>query len=77
MPWPYVAAIPSADLFGHRWIAEIVERVYRDDTNSYDHVLIPTTKDVCLAIVVNLREDRILGHHLLDLNEACGLATRH
>jgi hypothetical protein len=74
--WPYVASIPSADLSGHQIYDEFVEHVYRDATGRFDHVLVMTkTKNVYLAIVVDLTLDRIHGHHLLDLNEKYGLST--
>lgn len=75
--WPYMRAIPNEELWGHRWIAGVVAHVYRNGNGSHDHVLVQTTtKDVYLAVVVDLGHNRILGHHLLDLNEAYGLKTR-
>ena len=75
--WPYVAAIPKSDLFGHQWVDGVVEHVYRNASETYDHVLVFTkSKNVYLAVIVDLRRDEILGHYLLDLNELYGLVTR-
>lgn len=72
--WPYVAAISVSDLHGHHIHDRFVECVYRNATARFDHVLVMTeTKNVYLVIVIDLVEDRIYGHHLLDLNEKYGL----
>lgn len=72
--WPYVAAIPAAELFGNTVIDGCVEHVYRNGNDTFDHVLVPTgRKNVFLAVVVDLVRDAILGHHLLDLNLEYGL----
>ena len=74
--WPYVDSVPEADLRGHRIYDRFVEYVYRDATGRFDHVLVMTTsKSVYLAVVVDLADDRIYGHHLLDLNEKYGVAA--
>jgi hypothetical protein len=75
--WPYVAAVNVEDLRGHEVYDRFVEFVYRDPTGRFDHVLVMTrTKNVYLAIVVDLSQDRIHGHQLLDLNEKYGLVGR-
>jgi len=74
--WPYVAAIPPHDLHGHQIDDQFVEYVYRDAAGRFDHVLVMTkTKNVYVAVVVDLAHDRIHGHHLLDLKEKYGLVT--
>ncbi len=74
--WPYVEAVPEIDLGGHVIYDRLVEFVYRDATGSFDHVLVMTkTKNVYLAVVVDLALVRIHGHHLLDLNEKYGLPS--
>ncbi len=76
--WPYVDAVSGGDLLGHELAAGLVEHVYRDGTETYDHVLVVTkSKNVFLAVVVDLMRDEILGHHLLDLNQEYGLLTPH
>lgn len=72
--WPYVRAIPPAELFGNAIVDGCVEHVYRNGKDTFDHVLVVTrTKNVFLAVVVDLARDTIFGHHLLDLNQEYGL----
>jgi hypothetical protein len=67
---------PREELWSHRVVPESVERVYRRGDAQFDHVLVETTtRNVFLVVVVDLREDGILGHFLLDLNEEYGLLT--
>lgn len=74
--WPYVAAVPHAELWGHSIVPETVDRVYRRGDGLFDHVLVVTrTKSVFLVVIVEVPADRIFGHHLLDLNEEFGLKT--
>ena len=76
--WPYVAAIPRSELFGNEIVDGCVEHVYRNGTATFDHVLVLTrTKNVFVAIVVDVAKDTILGHHLLDLNHEYGSTVRH
>ena len=72
--WPYVDSIPPADLEGHSVYDRFVEYVYRTPDARFDHVLVITkTKDIYLAIVVDLEGNAIHGHHLLDLNRLYGI----
>ena len=72
--WPYVDAVPAADLQGFAIVDGMVAHVYRAAGDAYDHVLLPSeTTNVFLAIVVDLKSRRVLGHHLLNLNEKYGL----
>ena len=74
--WPYVAAIPRPDLQGYAVAARSVEHVYRAAGDTYDHVLVPSeTANVFLAIVVDLKHRKVLGHHLLNLNAKYGQPT--
>jgi hypothetical protein len=72
--WPYVDSVPPADLEGHSIYDRFVEVVYRNDDDRFDHVLVMTkTKNVFLAVVVDLAHDSFYGHRLLDLNREYGL----
>ena len=74
--WPYVAAIPPAELQGHALVDGCVEHVYRNASNTFDHVLIVTkARNIFLVVVVDLVRDAILGHHLLDLNREYGVVA--
>ncbi len=71
--WPYVDAIPFADLEGHSIDDCVVEYVYRAPDDRFDHVLVTTkTNNVYLVVIVDLERDTIYGHHLLDLNRLYG-----
>jgi hypothetical protein len=74
--WPYVTAVPRDERWGHAVVPQTIEAVYRRGDAQFDHVLVTTTtSNVFLVVVVDLREDRIFGHILLDLNEEYGLLT--
>lgn len=74
---PYVDAVAPADLQGHSIDDGSVEDVYRAPDDRFDHVLATTkTKNVYLAILVDLKQDAIYGHHLLDLNRIYGIMPK-
>jgi len=53
---------------------ELVEKVYRNDVKTFDHILLPTEKqNVFLTIVVDLTKKKIFGHKILDLNNEYGI----
>jgi hypothetical protein len=73
--WPYVDSVPGTDLEGHAIHDRFVEVVYRSNDNCFDHVLVMMrTKNVYLAVVIDLAHDSIYGHRLLDLNQEYGLS---
>ena len=73
--WPYVEAVPLADLENHSIYDGFVELVYRSDDGRFDHVLVTTrTPNVYLSVVVDLIHRSIYGHRLLDLNREYGLS---
>jgi hypothetical protein len=73
--WPYAELVPPEDLRGHEVAdEEVVEYVYRDATGRFDHVLVMTkTKNVYLTVVVDLQQNAVHGHYLLNLNEKYGI----
>ncbi len=72
---PYVNSVPSVDLEGHSIHDCLVAGVYRNDDDGFDHVLMMTgTRNVYLAVVVDLAHDSIYGHRVLDLNREYGLS---
>jgi hypothetical protein len=74
--WPYVAAIPKEDLDGHFFVDGCVEHVYRNGSGTFDHFLVVTrTRNVFVAVIVDLVQDAIMGHYLLDLNREYGLES--
>lgn len=71
--WRYVEAVTPTELQGHLVVDGVVELVYRSGDGHYDHVLVMTrTKNVYLVVVVDLWQDSIFGHRLLDLNAEYG-----
>jgi hypothetical protein len=74
--WPYVLAIPSADLWPLAFREGVVEHVYRSRDARFDHVLVPTSAaNVYIVVVVARSEKSIHGHHILDLSEKYGLKS--
>jgi hypothetical protein len=72
--WPYVDSVPSSDLEGHTIHDHFVEAVYRGEDGRFDHVLVmTTTRNVYLVVVVDLARPAIHGHRILDLNREYGL----
>ena len=72
--WPYVAAVPPAELRSLAYRAGEVEHVYRSGDGRFDHVLIPTSaRNEYLVVVVARDERSVHGHHVLDLNREYGL----
>ena len=70
--WPYVEAVPAADL--EAFTLGDVACVYQHPSGIYLHVLISTDdKTVFLVIVLDLINQLIYGHHLLNLTELYGL----
>ena len=54
---------------------QLVENVYRNNTNTFDHILIPTEKpEFFTVIIVDLTKAEIKGYYKLDLKEEYGLS---
>jgi len=72
---PYLETVAAADLAGHHLQAGFpVEVVYRTSPQVFDLVHVMTNrKNVYLVVVVDVRADEIVGHHLLNLNKEYGL----
>jgi len=71
--WPYVDAIPQADTEGFE-LADVAY-VYLNPNGRYEHVLIATEdKNVFFVIVIDVKQVKIHGYHLLNLVELYGLA---
>lgn len=73
--WSYVDSVPATDLENHTVYDRFVEHVYRTADAQFDHVLVmTTTKNVYLVVIVDLAHGTIHGHRLLDLNREYGLS---
>jgi len=74
--WPYVDSL-DLNLLGLPSIND-VHYVYRDAGDRFDQVLIDTGRfNTLLVIVVDRDSHRVLGHHLLDLNEKYDVRGGH
>jgi hypothetical protein len=72
---PYLESIPSFDLQGADFSARTVEKVYREPSGRFVHILLAAAKrNVYLVIIVDEPAQAIHGHHLLDLNKKYGLS---
>ena len=74
--WEYVALLDKSKYLINDYIIEhkLVEYVYRNSTNTFDQILIPTEKkNIYLIIIVNIKNKNIFGHYLLDLNKEYGI----
>ena len=73
--WDYVKHLTenqTVDLIVYE--KELVENVYRNDLKTFDHILLPTeNQNVFLTIVVDLKNKKVFGHKILDLNKEYGI----
>lgn len=52
----------------------LVEKVYRNDTSTFDHILLPASdENVFIVLVVKLNNATIIGHYRLDLTKEYSL----
>jgi hypothetical protein len=73
--WPYVEVLVKKDIV-HKYVFEnqLIESVSRNDTCTYEHVLLPTAEpDTFIVIVIDLIRQAIFGHFKLDLKKEYGL----
>ena len=73
--WNYVKKLTENQIVNRIvYEKELVEKVYRNELKTFDHILLPTAKqNVFLTIVVDLENKRIFGHKILDLNKEYGI----
>ena len=73
--WSYVGQLAKdKEILEYINKEQLVERVYRNDQGTFDHVLLPTdNSNVFIVIIVDLRQKEIKGHFRLDLNKEYGL----
>jgi len=73
--WPYVQELVSAKIIAEKvYNEQLVEIAYRNESSTYDHVLLPTAnRDIFIVIVIDLVNALIKGHYRQDLNEVYGL----
>lgn len=73
--WGYVESLAKTNVVNQIvFDKKLVELVYRNDLETFDHILLPTkNKNLFTVIVVDLKNKVIFGHRLLDLNKEYGL----
>ena len=73
--WPYVAIlVDQGVVLQYVYDNALVEMVYRNTDDDFDHILLPTDdENIFTVIVVDLEEVEIYGHYILNLKEEYGL----
>ncbi len=73
--WSYVEELVIEKIvMKYVYERKLVELVYRNSENTFDHVLLPTNSaNVFIVIIVDLEQKNIKGHFKLDLNKEYGL----
>jgi hypothetical protein len=73
--WAYVKDLVYENIVSeYVFKNNLVEKVYRNETSSFDHILLPTSNEnVFIVIVVRLDNATILGHYRLDLTKEYSL----
>ena len=74
--WSYVQKLNKEKVvLDYVYENKLVETVYRNNENSFHHVLLPTdSKNVFIVIIINVTAKDIKGHFCLDLNREYGQA---
>jgi hypothetical protein len=56
----------------------LVEKVYRSDLNTFDHILLPTeTAQIFIVIVIDIINKKISGYYKLDIYKEYGITKKH
>jgi hypothetical protein len=69
--WGYVLILLKEEIVtDHVFDNNLVEKVYRNASNTYEHMLLPTAdKAVFNTIVVDIAGEFVYGHYQLNLNK--------
>ena len=73
--WPYVSQLVKQNIvLPYVFENQLVELVYRDEHNTFEHVLLPTEdRNKFVVLVINLNNKTILGHFPLEFKKEYGL----
>ncbi|MDX2173029.1 MAG: hypothetical protein SFY56_07915 [Bacteroidota bacterium] len=76
--WPYVQELAKDKIVDqYTFDKGLVEKVYRNQTGTFDQVLLPTSdKNTFIVILVDLNFENIKGHYKLDLKREYGLTEQ-
>lgn len=75
--WDYAKQLLKDNLISREgFLKRYIEAVYVNNENRYKHILLVTNqKNVYAVIVVDMRDKKIFGHHILNLNEKYGITS--
>ena len=74
--WSYFDTISAIDFSGHQFSGSVTY-VYEHPSGAFQHVLVNSEeKNTFLAIVLDVRAKKVVGHRLLDLNAMYGLSEQ-
>ena len=73
--WSYFDQIPQEDFQGYDCTDGSVQWVWRDDEGHFEHILVDTKtdKDVFMTVVLDLINEDVFGHRLMDFKSEYGL----
>lgn len=73
--WEYAKVLSNQQLIpAIVYNKEFVKFVYRNNENTFEHILLPTSeKNVFVIIVVNIIEKKIEGHYKIDIEKEYSL----
>ena len=73
--WDYVEKLVNQNIVDEHVLENnLVDKVYRNDTSTFDQVLLPTdNKNAFIILVVDIVNETLFGHFKLDLNKEYGL----
>lgn len=73
-PWPYIEKVLATEFVAAETDSRDVGSVYINHAGTHQHVLVNTAMDnAYLAIIVDVENKNIPGHHFLNLNKKYGL----
>ena len=69
--WPYIKQLVEENIIlSYVFDNELVEAVYRNSENTFNHILIPTEKEnIFIVLVLNLALVQLVGYYRLDLEQ--------
>lgn len=68
--WPYVSKLKTAKVLSHKIKdSQLVHKVYRNSTENFEHILLPTEKENHFVVIVADRnKKKTIGYFIRDLN---------